>query len=180
MNEIKYVPINRRALIKLSLLAVVIWVVLLIADGKPQILSVVFVGFGLIFVDGLSYRGNVCICEDGIYASVPKTNIRVLIPWSKIKACKFYEGAYDSPSVCILFQNPNYTIYGQRIIELNRGIQLSREGRHILCDVYLRRLSFGRISPEDFADCEVFGIIATTEEYDTIRQWWENSNNKAY
>ena len=177
MNGIKYVPINRRALIKLSLLAIVIWGVLLIADGKPQVLSVTLVCFGLIFIAGLSYRGNICICEDGIYASVSKSKIHVLIPWSRVKACKFYEGAYDSPSVCVLFQNPNYTIFGQRMIELNRGIQLSREGRHILCDVYLRRLSFGRISPEEFANCEVFGIIATIEEYETIRQWWENSNN---
>ena len=177
MNGIKYVPYNRRGLIKLSLLAVLICAVLLMMDGKPQILPVVIISFGLICIAGLSYRGYLWIGEDGFFASVSESNRSVQIPWSRIKACKFYDGGHDSPSVCILFQNPDYTIFGKRMIAWNRGIQMNREGRHILCDVDLRKLSFGRISPEKFAAREVFGITATKEEYEMIRQWWKNASD---
>ena len=46
------------------------------------------------------------------------------------------------------------------------------EGRKVLCDLSLRKIFWGFMTPEDFSMRDVFGVTVTENEYKQIQKWW--------
>lgn len=173
MEEVVYKPYRRRVTFKLGIVFSVLWMIILVFCDNLRFAHIIVLTAGLIFCNAVSYRGQLRINSKGIFADVTKAGQSTFIPWFQIKGCKYYAGGVDSPSVCVLFQKLDVPFSGQYLYAREDAIQINRAGR-ILCDVDLRKLSFGRISPEQFSGRAVFGFTVTKEEYEAISAWWEN------
>jgi hypothetical protein len=124
-----------------------------------------------------SYRFTMFLVMDwnGIHVMDPKKGELDCIPWSKVNYCKFYPGIYDSPSVCVLFHSINYQINGQFLFTSDAPIDMKREGKKILCDRDLLKLSRSKMSPDDFSARDVWGITATKQQFACIQAWKESA-----
>lgn len=176
MEEVVYKPYRRCMPLKWGVICAILWTIILVFYGNLQHFPMIILGTAAICCYALSYRGKIRINSEGIFADVAKTEQNTFIPWAQIKACKYYEGGADAQSVCVLFQRLDFSLSGQCLYAREEGIQLNRAGK-ILCDVDLRKLSFGRISPEQFSARYVFGITVTEQAYETIYAWWEKATH---
>lgn len=123
-------------------------------------------------IDAMTLRGSVSVDQQGLHIVYPRKGEVVSISWSRIHDCRFFPGGYGTPSICVLFQNPGYIVYGRCLRTTDNGIRMGREGGKVLCDSSLRKLAFGFMTPEEFADRDVFGITVTEAEYKQICKWW--------
>lgn len=119
-----------------------------------------------------SLNGSIVLDNQGLHVVYRRRGECAFVPWSSIHDCRRFPGGYGTPSICVLFQNPNYMVYGRHLKTTDDCIRISREGRKVLCDLSLQKLSFGIITPADFASRDVFGITVSEAEYKQICKWW--------
>jgi hypothetical protein len=179
MEPIVYTPYFKKLFMngaRMTFGAIVVF--LLLSNNTSALL---FVALGVLGLLGIycwlkSYRFTTFLVIDwnGIHVMDSKKGELDCIPWSKVNYCKFYPGIYDNPSVCVLFHSINYQINGQFLFTSDGPIDMKREGKIILCDRDLLKLSQSKLSPDEFSARNVWGITATKEQFACIRAWKES------
>lgn len=170
MTKIIYTPVQRRAYFLLSgmcILSVFLYELFVHAYAWPMVvLALCF------FINAVTHCGYVILDEAGFYAISSHGKELVCIPWKAFHMCKVYSVG-DITSVCVFFQNPSASIGKRRILDLDGTLRFNRYGRVLLCDLSLRRLVFGCITAERFAQSDILGCVVTDKEYRQILDWMD-------
>ena len=177
MEQVIYKPYMRRQYLKIMALTTVCCLVLSCIGYRRKELALYLLLILFEMIEMLSFRGSVVMDAEGIHCVFPNKGEVVSVSWEKIIWCRFVRGGYGTPSICILFQNSEYTIYGKRMRNTDTGIRMGREGRKVLCDLSLRSIYWGFAPTKEFSKRDVFGVVVTEEEYRQIQKWWLEWNN---
>lgn len=173
MEQIIYRPYMRQLGLKIIALIIACCLVMLCIGYKLKELAPYLLIMLFFALEALSFTGSVVIDAEGIHCVFSNKGEIASVSWEKISWCKFFRGGYGTPNIYILFQNSTYTIYGKRLSATeNTGIRMGFEGRKVLCDLSLRKIFWGLMTPEDFSMRDVFGVTVTENEYKQIQKWW--------
>lgn len=184
MEPIVYIPYLKNTIQlcgKMTICAAALWVILARTNSLPFYAALgilLLLGVFLMLVS-VRFRTFLVLDWNGIHVMHTKNGELLLVPWSQIRSCKFYPGVYDSPAVCVLFQSIDYMIDGKYLYSMEGPIELKREGKKILCDRALLKLSRSKMAPEELSRLKVIGITATKEQYSCIKGWIEQESEAA-
>lgn len=176
MEPIVYIPHLKTTMLRmaqLSIAAVAFWLLICQTDsplffgalGTLLLLSVYYL------LASFTFKTFLVLDWSGIHVMHTKRGELLVVPWSQIKCEKFYPGVYDSPSVCVLFQSMDCCIDGKYLYSMDGPIDLKREGKKLLCDRQLFRLSREKVSLDAFGRMECIGITATQKQFSCIKAW---------
>lgn len=149
MEQIVYKPYLRKNQVILTLLAFALCLFSVFHQGRIQTYLIPLILLMVVeLFDAITLCGTMIIDAQEIHAELPRRGEAAYIPWNAICKCKLYEGGYDDPAICVMFQNPSPIHFCKKLNTPGDVMPMNNYGVRVICDRDLQKMFLGLEKPE--------------------------------